>query len=294
MKLTENISVKILNIYYDNFFDFSILNFNLRNILINPIKAKIEINDSMKEIDIISDNQVNYIVKENKVIAPYSFCKKCKVRNGLIFYNLMRHSSCDDFIDIRPFTHFSILNNKEEFNNFFPKSVTNEFNSPKDFDINFHQYFKKNNYINSKKKFIYYDDIKSRKEILGFLNNSNSFGKYLIFFGVQGIGKSITIIHTLKYEIDHNTIKTLYIHCKYLGMLNEGYNNIEIKRILLSEIPYLFYNDFSSYEECVEIIKNFEFSYGKTFINMIEKILEYILKKMENTLLFLTSIVFQK
>ena len=193
----------------------------------------------------------------------------------------MRHSSCVDFIDIRPFTHFSILNNKEEFNNFFPKSVTNEFNSTKDFDINFHQYFKKNNYINSKKKFIYYDDIKSRKEISGFLNNSNSFGKYLIFFGVQGIGKSITIIHTLKYEIDHNTIKTLYIHCKYLGMLNEEYNNIEIKRILLSEIPYLFYNDFSSYEECVEIIKNFEFSYGKTFINMIEKILEYILKKME-------------
>ena len=90
MKLTENISVKILNIYYDNFFDFSILNFNLRNILINPIKVKIEINDSMKEIDIISDNQVNYIVKENKVTDPYSFCKKCKVRNGLIFYNLMR------------------------------------------------------------------------------------------------------------------------------------------------------------------------------------------------------------
>ena len=85
LKLTENISVKILNINYDNFFDFSILNFNLRNILINPIKVKIEINDSMKEIDIISDNQVNYIVKENKVIDPYSFCKKCKVRNGLIF-----------------------------------------------------------------------------------------------------------------------------------------------------------------------------------------------------------------
>ena len=103
----------------------------------------------------------------------------------------MRHSSCVDFIDIRPFTHFSILNNKEEFNNFFPKSVTNEFNSTKDF--NFHQYFKKNNYINSKKKFIYYDDIKSRKEISGFLNNSNSFGKYLIFFGVQGIGNQLQL-----------------------------------------------------------------------------------------------------
>ena len=40
------------------------------------------------------------------------------------------------------------------------------------------------------------------------------FGKFVIYYGFPGIGKSITALHSLKYEINHENIKTLYIHCK--------------------------------------------------------------------------------
>ena len=64
-------------------------------------------------------------------------------------------------------------------------------------------------------------------------------------------------------------------------ILSRGKNFLEIQRILLSEIPFLFYNDFSSYKYCCHMIKNFEFNLNDTFYELIENILNYLLRKNE-------------
>ena len=279
LELKFEISVNIFNIEQDIFFDFSIGNLFLKNILIKPIKAKIEINNLFCDFDIISSEQVDYIVRQNNILQPIIYCAKCNSKNSLIFYNFIKHSSCDNIIEIMQSVHYLEINDEKEFKNFFPLEDKIEFKTPNDFEINFNEYFNRNNFLKKTGKFNYYSNIKARKDITAFIKACNSFGKYMIFFGVQGIGKSLTIVHTLKYEIDHSQIKTFYIHCKYLGLLSKEYNNIEIRRIILSEIPYLFYNDFKSYKECVNLVKNFDFSFDKTFLDLIEKIFDYLSKK---------------
>ena len=124
-------------------------------------------------------------------------------------------------------------------------------------------------FLKTTKEFIYYDNIGYRVNISSNIIRSDYFGNYLIFFGFPGIGKSITVNYTLKYKIDHTKFKTFYIHCKYLYLLSKENNYIEIQNILLSEIPYLFYNDYDSYIKCVNIIKEFDFSFNKSYIDLM-------------------------
>ena len=123
---------------------------------------------------------------------------------------------------------------------------------------NYNEYFNKNKKINPEKEFIYYEDIEGRK-LLSDIMKSKYIDNIDLFFGEKGIGKSISVIHILKYEIEHNNYGTFYIHCKYLTLLEKEKNFIGIKRILISEIPFLFYNDFNGYKNCVKKIKNFYF-----------------------------------
>ena len=41
-------------------------------------------------------------------------------------------------------------------------------------------------------------------------------GYFRVYYGQEGIGKSITLIKTFKYNYDHDFFGTLYIHCKCL------------------------------------------------------------------------------
>ena len=86
-------------------------------------------------------------------------------------------------------------------------------------------------------------------------------------------------MNVLKYEINHENIKTLYIHCKHLRLLDEEFDYLKIKNLLLYEIPFLFYNDFTSYQECVHLIKNFEFDLYGTYIALINDIINFLTKK---------------
>ena len=278
LMLKNEICAKIYNIESNTFFDFSIGNISEKLILINPIKAKIKINDSLTDIDIISKCQLDFIIKENKFIKPKIECKVCKNTNFLNLFNLMKHLKCINVIIYESYI-FTIFETEEKFKAFFPKKDKIDFSDPIDFEPNFNKYFNMNNKIKTTKPFTYYNNLEERNQICAHIKNCEYFGEYHIFFGFPGIGKSITILHILKYEIDHEKIKTLYIHCKHLSLLNKVYKYIEIQNILLSEIPFLFYNDFSAYKECANLIIDFNFSFGKGYMDLIEEIINFLLTK---------------
>ena len=48
----------------------------------------------------------------------------------------------------------------------------------------------------------------------------------------------------------------------------------EIRRILIDEIPFLFYNNFAGYQDCLNIIKKFKFDSNNTIWDLIKVILK--------------------
>ena len=277
LKLNDKCFININNIDIRHFFDFSIGNQIFKNILLKPIKAKIKADNDLVEVDIISIKQIDYIIREKKFNKACGLCQKCKLENSLYFFLLFNHAKCGNLLlyDSIKFLEFK---NQFEFKRFFPNKNIIEFESPDKFEINFKEYFNRKNLIRMDKKFIYYSDIENRDDIKLFFQSDQYFGKHLVFFGFPGTGKSISLIHILKYEIDLNKTQTFYVHCKYLSLLTTENNYIEIQRILLSEIPYLFHNDYQSYCHCCKMIKEFEFRINNTFIELIGNILQYAAK----------------
>ena len=276
--LAEQISAKFNKIQNNLFFNFSIGNIVENKLLIEPIQTKINMNNNCFDIDIISSNQIKFIIKEKKLINPIISCKKCEKLFNCDIYNLISHKVCQNTLIYEYYTFFE-LKTEEEFKNFFPKYGKNVFKNPKDFDSNFESYFNKNKYIKYNKKFEYYKDLEGRQLLSSKLIDNLFFGKFVVYYGFPGIGKSITALHTLKYEINHENIKTLYIHCKHLSLLDKEFKYFQIKNLLLYEIPFLFYNDFESYQECVELIKCFKFTIYTTYINLIDNIINYLIEK---------------
>ena len=276
--LLDQISAKINKIEDGIFFDFSIGNTVEHQLLIEPIKTKIKINNVSFDLDIISSNQIEFIIKKEKLSSPVLSCKKSNKLYDFDIYNLMDHKNCQDTL-IYEYYKFFELKTEEEFKNFFPKFNKDDFESPEDFDVNFDAYFNKDKHIKSNSKFKYYKDIKERQLLSSKIKNPKFFGKFLVYYGFPGIGKSITVLHVLKYEINHENIKTLYIHCKHLNSLNKEYKYYKIKDLLLYEIPFLFYNDFSSYQEYVDLIKYFKFALYGTYIDQINDIINFLAKK---------------
>ena len=278
LSLIEQISAKIIKIEKNLFFDFLIGKSVENKILIEPLKTKIKKNDSSFDIDIISLNQLEFIIESQKLISPKIYCKKCKKSYSCNIFSLIKHKECQDTSIYEPNKFFE-LKTEKEFKNFFPELNKIEFINPSDFDINFENYFNKNKDIKMNNNFVYYEDIDERNLMSTQLIELDVYGKFLVFYGFPGIGKSITALHVLKYEINHEKIKTLYIHCKHISLLNENYKYSEIKNILLYEIPFLFYDDFDSYRKCVDIIKYFKFSYSNTYFNLIDEIFSYLIEK---------------
>ena len=276
--LTETVRVKIYAINWNISFNFLIDKLDAKNILLKPINAKIKFNDELLDIDIISNNQIDYIVQDKGFKRPICLCKKCQRESSLYFMQIIEHSICKDIL-LYDEIKFLEYNNEVEFNNFFQIKEKIKFSSPLEFERNFNEYFNRKKLIKISNEFIYYEDIENRNYFQIFFQTDNYFGQYLSFFGFPGIGKSITILHILKYEIEHDKIKTLYIHCKYLSLLNKENNYLEIQRVLLSEIPFLFYKDFSGYKKCCNIIKDFKFNLNNTFYELIEKILNNLANK---------------
>ena len=281
LELEKDLSAQIFNIEGSLYFDFLVENLYAKDIFFNPMKTKLKIENELMDIHIISNNQINYFTKKYKILKPFLKCNSCGVKNHLLTFFFFSHVNCKDTL-IYDLSNRLEFKNEEEFRNYFPKSDIKKFSTPIKFERNFNKYFNRKNFIKTTKEFIYYDDIWDRVNISSNIIRDNYFGKYLIFFGFRGIGKSITVNYTLKYKIDHTKFKTFYIHCKYLFLLSKENNYIEIQNILLSEIPYLFYNDYDSYIKCANIIKEFDFSFNKSYIDLIESIINYLITKKDN------------
>ena len=266
--------VNIYDVEY-NTFNFKLANLIKNNIFFPPINAIIQQNNKEIDIDIISYSQILNILEMKQLKQINISCENCKETFLLNFFVLTTHIKHKllfyDPFDLQEFKGL------EDLNNFFPKTNNIlKFESALSFEKNFNVYFNKKKYIDSSKQFEYYYDIIERQN-LSLALKYETFGKFMIFFGNSGIGKSITIVHTLKYQLDHDKLGTLYIHCKYLAYLQKEMNYIEIKRILVNEIPYLYYKDFANYEKCVKEIKQFELGLKNTIWDLIDKILNDLL-----------------
>ena len=201
LKLEEDQFAKIFNIEGNLYFDFSIGNLYAKDIFFNPMKTKMKIENKLMDIHIISNNQINYFTKKYKILKPFLLCKNCEEKNHLLTFFFFKHVNCKDTL-IYDLSNRLEFKNEEEFRNYFPKEDTKKFSTPIKFERNFNEYYNRKNFIKTIKEFIYYDNIGYRANISSNIIRSNYFGNYLIFFGIPGIGKSITVNYILKYRID--------------------------------------------------------------------------------------------
>ena len=270
MELKNGLKAEIFDIS-DYFFSFKLANIIKRSFYSYPIKTKIKKKNKETDIDIISFSQLKFIISQKEISSPLLFCNNCDQKLSLDSYNIISHR--DHSLIILDSENLNECKNEEELNNFFKKENLN-FESAISFEPNFDEYFNRKNRINTNKDFIYYENIEGRKNLSKCLNLDSAIGNYQIFYGEEGIGKSVTLIHTLKYQINHSNCKTLYLHCKYLTYLEKNCKYSKIRRILINEIPFLFYNNFAGYQDCLNIIKKFKFDSNNTIWDLIKIILK--------------------
>ena len=166
-------------------------------------------------------------------------------------------------------------NLKRKFYNVFQSiEDKNEFETPIDFDINYENYFDFYKYQIKDNKFEIFDDNNFSRylSISNLCMSRKLIGSFRIYYGQEGMGKSITLIKTFKYNYNHDLFGTLYIHCKCLfNYYNRNLN--KFKKILKDEIIYLFKNEYNKYKNCCNFIdespKNNNFF--EIIINIINK-----------------------
>ena len=166
-------------------------------------------------------------------------------------------------------------NLKRKFYNVFESiEDKNEFETPIDFDINYENYFDFYKYQIKDNKFEIFDDNNFSRylSISNLCMSRKLIRSFRIYYGQEGMGKSITLIKTFKYNYNHDLFGTLYIHCKCLfNYYNRNLN--KFKKILKDEIIYLFKNEYNKYKNCCNFIdespKNNNFF--EIIINIINK-----------------------
>ena len=178
---------------------------------------------------------------------------------------------------------------ENKFKSYFIKQeIDLEYDSVYDFEIHYDDYFSESKYIIEKEKYKFKcygfkDDLDRIVLINDFKSHTLFDDKIFLFFGNPGTGKSVTLIATLKYLYEHDTVGTFYIHSKLFNNLIQS-NHEKLKTIIKEEIVYLFKNEYSQYIKCCEEIDNYKISSFSTFwdlIAIIEKNLTFKKKKYE-------------
>lgn len=281
LKLENNIfekeGIKILN-HKNGIFDIQYKDIKLEYILEEPIKVKIK----NKTIDIISVTHLQQIIQKYNIINP-----KIKYKNGgsvreFNLRNLILHKN--DEISIESSNIFTIIQ-EIDFNDFFSKEAKKEdgclgktFKNPVEFEKNFEFYFKDYEKIYKNKPFILYKNEK-RESFINILKQEIllSIGRFIAYFGQSGMGKSIVIIIILKYITNHIIYGTLYLNMKCLKILIKNKEYKKLKQIIIDELPYLFYQRYNKYLECISLIDKFALENEESIWNLISKIIEFIL-----------------
>ena len=223
-------------------------------ILDEPLNIKID----KKQATIISLHHLGILVRKNNINNPIIKCKTCNDEFGYNFHNINTHKDHD--ISVESSIIYQFISEKD-FKIFFNKELGKNnifgstFKNPEAFEKNFQYYFKDYQIYQNKPFEIYKDDV--RQTAIYILKQSfmsdNIFTQY---FGQSGMGKSIVIIAISKYMISHEFKGTLYLNLKSLYKLIENKNLITLKQIIIDEIPYLFYDEYEIYIECVKTIQN--------------------------------------
>ncbi len=278
----NNENVTILDYKENNYFSFQYNNILFPLFLIKPINIYIKKGDEMINIDFIHFCQFDYFNEKYSIINSVFFCKKCDVILETDFINLNKHKSHIEEIIIKNETDLDFLC-EEEFKKFFENKegkgfLGKTFSNAQEFELNFNEYFYYNKIFlnkNKNKKFTIWNDKENNREKLSNLFlPENYLDKFKKLFGFPNIGKSITLIGQLKYNTNHKTIATLYVNCKSLHYKNDKLN---IKKILMKEIPFLFYNDYKGYKNCVEKLQEYSNNNDNTIWPLIDIILSTLI-----------------
>lgn len=231
---------------------------NTYKILLNPLKIKFLINDAYQEYEIFNESKFSNLPKELNIKYPQiiyikdniTYKTKYLFSSYINIYKETKNIFIISSAEIKMISH-------EDFNAFKLNDncsfLDKSFDTPIDFDKNFYYYFP--DAIRSNEKF----HVISSPGRIEFINQIQLLecGAITKFFGANSIGKSITLIGTLKYYFMHNYFATLYINCKTMDFYSKEDPNI-CKQILIDEIIYLFYGDSETYYKAVSFIKNFD------------------------------------
>ena len=267
-----SIEIKFFNCSND-FFSFEIGNIKGYDFLNEPIEIII----NNKKIDIICEEQVNFLKRE--YIIESIKCLDDNSKDFLSLSNLLQHKN-HSYI-LQSINIFKLFQNQQEIDNyllnFFESFINRTFETPKHFEKNYDYYFNMKNNMMNNLEFTIFEDITTNdryrlvKNIINF-----EFGHFYYFFGSSGKGKSITLIGALKYGKKSELIGTLYVNCKTLRVLYRQHKIEIMKQIIIDEIVFLLRNKYNEYKECCEKVKKFSFKDEYDFWFLIEDILDFV------------------
>ena len=254
----------------------------------NQLKIIYKVNDKEIKYPLVSleqfDSLPNEINMKNPIIEYVKNNKKYQIEYKFSDYINIYKDNMEIYIInknyIKTMTENELKKIKEKDGKEF---LDKTFASPEDFDKNYYNYFPQKEKIKFNNFHIFNTE---EREIL-----SNEFqildpSSIIKYFGHTSMGKSITLIGTLKYSIYHKNLGTLYINCKTLN--NYFQKDIsKVKQILIDEIAYLFVNEFEKYKECATSIEKYQIDAKKnTFWDLIELILTFLRKTKKYILSF--------
>ena len=250
----------------------------LEYIFEKPIKIKYK----NSEINIISMAHLNEIIKKYNIITPIIRCESCVQLDFEIKINELKiHKEHD--ISLQELFGLERISSID-FDAFFNKEkdrekgcLGKEFNNPEEFEPNFQYYF--DDYeIYKNMPFLIYNNDYRKKFILNLIQNLQSLPKKIdAYFGQSGMGKSISIIASVKYIIDHDLYGTLYLNMKCLNILLNSKEYHKFKQIIIDEIPYLFKGDYNNYLNCTNLIHQSSIEGEDSLWDLISKLIKFIL-----------------
>ena len=284
----ENLEINynnyVIKLFKNNlyFCDINLLsdNSNQKKIIERVFIKPIKIIYKLEAIEIAYLNQFNEIPKLLHIKRPILFCNKHDIKINYKIKDLINH--IQDFIiyDSNQCKIELLEKSKDDdyyerkyYYTFKKNKYSNKFETPIDFDINYEDYFDFYKYQINDQNFVFFDDEKNSRElsIANLLCFNNFLGNFTIYYGQSGMGKSITLIKAFKYNYNHDSFGTLYIHCKC--MHNYYFNNFQkMKKILKDEIIYLFKNEYYNYKKCLKYIDKFQ--NNKNFFDLVNNIIK--------------------
>ena len=246
------------------------------NIFKKPLKYKIFINDKDSiDVDVVSISQLNYLINEYHLNEALIYCPKCNNLFIIEYENLIEHENHESYI--KESLLITTLK-KDSFNSFFKEDYEfiNKDVKPLEYEPNFKLYFKNSEIIIEENNLhIFEDKNQNRMKLINKINPISSANSLIHFFGQPGKGKTLILIGALKYMIDHSIIGTLYINCKSFSNLK---TEIEIKQLIIDEIPFLFFGDYQEYSDCVNAIINYLYNLNtSSFFDLINLVLNRII-----------------